>query len=105
MPLFRATGRGIEASVRLTPRADRDFLGGLSVQADGREFLQARVRAAPSEGAANAALIALIAKQLGVPKSTVTIIAGAGQRLKRIEIVGESADLAARFSAAVQAKD
>ncbi len=57
--------------MRLTPRADRDGLGGISVQADGREYLQARVRAAPADGEANAALVALFAKQLGVPKSTV----------------------------------
>ena len=42
-----------------------------STLADGRAVLKARVRAAPSEGEANDALIRLIAKALGVPPRDV----------------------------------
>ena len=47
-----------------------------------------RVAAPPVEGAANAALIAFLAKTLGVPRSSVTLASGAGARLKLIDIAG-----------------
>jgi uncharacterized protein YggU (UPF0235/DUF167 family) len=81
--------------VRLTPKSGRDSIDGPVRLADGSEVLSARVRAAPSEGAANAALLMLLAKTLGVPKSAVTLIAGESARLKRIHIRGDSAVLAA----------
>ena len=51
--------------VRLTPRGGRDAIEGVEQLADGRAVLKARVRAAPSEGEANAALCRLIADALG----------------------------------------
>lgn len=63
--------------------------------ADGREVLKVRVRAAPSDGEANAALVALIAKALGLPRARVSIVAGATARLKRVRILGDAAALAA----------
>jgi uncharacterized protein len=81
--------------VRLTPKSGRDSVDGPVRLADGSEVLSARVRAAPSEGAANAALLMLLAKTLRVPKSAVTLIAGESARLKRIHIRGDSAALAA----------
>lgn len=62
----------------------------------GRAVLKARVSAPPADGEANAALIALIAKAVGRPKSAVRVTAGASARLKTIEIEGLGpADLAA----------
>ena len=58
-------------------------------------MLKVRVRAAPSEGAANAALGRLLAKALGVPPSRVEIVRGATSRIKQVKIVGDSAMLAA----------
>ena len=49
----------------------------------------ARVRAAPDKGAANTELCALTAKTLGVPKSTVSVIAGATQREKTLLVRSE----------------
>jgi uncharacterized protein YggU (UPF0235/DUF167 family) len=57
--------------------------------------LAARVRAAPSDGAANAALLALLARTLRVPKSAVTLVAGGSARLKRVHVRGDAAALAA----------
>ena len=48
-------------SVRLTPRSDREAIDGITQLADGKAVLQVRVRAPPSEGQANAALVRLIA--------------------------------------------
>ena len=51
--------------------------------------LTARVRALPADGEANAALIRLIAKAVGVPSRDVTLVAGATARLKRLAISGD----------------
>ena len=58
---------GLMLTVRLTPRGGRDAIDGIEQLADGRSVLKVRVRAAASEGEANAALVRLIAKTLGVP--------------------------------------
>lgn len=81
-------------SVRLTPKGGRDAIDGIEVMADGRTVLKARVRAAPSEGEANAALVALLAKTLGVPRREVSVVAGATARIKRVMIGGDAAALA-----------
>lgn len=72
-------------------------LDGWAVDEAGRPFLKLRVRALPAEGAANAAVEALVAKALGVPKSAVRVVTGAKNRLKGLDIEGPDA-LAARIS-------
>lgn len=52
--------------------------------------------AAPSDGAANAAVVALLARALRVPKSAVRIAAGETARVKRLEIEGVGPDDLAR---------
>jgi uncharacterized protein (TIGR00251 family) len=89
MTCFRKEADGIVLSVRLTPKANRDAIDGVGVLADGRNVALMRVRAVPEEGAANAALVALVAKTFGRPKSAVTIERGAAQRLKRVRISGD----------------
>jgi uncharacterized protein YggU (UPF0235/DUF167 family) len=81
-------------TVRLTPKGGRDALDGIAPLADGRVVLKARVRAAPSAGEANAALVRLIAKAAGVPAARVAIVGGAASRIKRVKIAGEPAALA-----------
>ena len=54
----------------------------------GRPVLKLRVAAAASEGAANAAVVALIAKTLGIPRAAVRIGAGETSRVKRLELHG-----------------
>lgn len=75
-------------AVRLTPRGGREAIEGWAVDGDGRPYLKVRVAAPPVEGAANAALLALLAKTLGAPKSSLSIASGAGARLKLIDIEG-----------------
>ena len=86
---------GISLSVRLTPTGGRDAIDGIEQRADGRAVLKVRVRAAPSEGAANAALIRLMAQALDVAPRQVTLAAGAAGRIKRLTIAGDGAALAA----------
>lgn len=54
----------------------------------GRAVLLVRVRAAPVEGEANAALEKLLARTLGVPPSRVKVARGGQSRLKAVEIDG-----------------
>lgn len=90
---------GLIVTLRLTPRGGRDALEGIDVLADGRAVLKARVRAAPSEGAANAALVTLIAKTLRVAPRQVALIAGETARIKRVKIAGAAAELATALTA------
>jgi uncharacterized protein (TIGR00251 family) len=92
---WTVTSDGIVLTVRLTPKGGRDAIEGIDQMADGRSVLKARVRAAASEGEANAALISLIARTLAVPPSRVTLIAGAAARIKRLNVMGDTGAIAA----------
>ena len=86
---WTATSDGVVIDVRLTPRGARDALEGTEQRADGRSVFTARVRAVPSEGAANTALCRLVAETLGVAPRNVTLAGGASSRVKRVRVVGE----------------
>ena len=86
---------GIVLVVRLTPKGGRDSIDGVDTLADGTVVLKARVRAAPSEGEANAALCRLLAKALGVPPSRVDVVGGATSRVKRVKVTGDPRALGA----------
>ena len=73
-------------AVRLTPGASADRVDGWDVDADGRPVLKVRVRARPVEGEANEALVKLLAKALGVPRSSLDVMRGAQSRLKMIAV-------------------
>lgn len=95
MTCFKAVTDGIVLMVRLTPRGGRDAIDGTVRLSDGRAVLAVRVRAVPADGAANAGLIALLAKQAGVARSAVTIAAGATSRVKQVKIAGDAGVLVA----------
>jgi uncharacterized protein len=88
-------GGGVVLAVRLTPKGGRDAIDGIAQLADGRSVLKVRVRAAPSEGEANAALLRLIAKAAGVPPRDVALTAGATARIKQLAISGDGPTLIA----------
>jgi uncharacterized protein YggU (UPF0235/DUF167 family) len=77
----------VRFAVRLTPRAAADRVDGVS---DG--VLRARVGAPAVDGAANAALIRMLATDLGVAKRDVRIVAGASSRRKLIVVDGIAAE-------------
>jgi hypothetical protein len=62
--------------VRLTPRGGTDRIDGEARDASGQTHWAVRVRGAPENGKANAALIALIAKTVGAPASAVCVVRG-----------------------------
>lgn len=92
---WSVTADGVALSLRLTPRCGRDAIDGVEVLSDERPVLIARVRAAPADGEANAALIRLVAKSLGVPRRDVAVVAGSTGRLKRLLISGNGPTLIA----------
>ena len=91
---WAVTPDGLSLVVRLTPRGGRDAIDGIEQRADGQCVLKARVRAAASEGRANAALVALLAHAAGVPPRDVTLVSGATARIKRLTIAGHGPTLA-----------
>jgi len=67
--------------VRVKPGSREDAISQL---ADGS--WEARVKAPPVDGKANAALVALVASHFGLRKAQVSIRSGAGSRLKRVQL-------------------
>jgi len=92
--LVREAREGIVLAVRVTPRGGRDAIDGIEVMADGREVLKVRVRAAPEDGEANAAVTKLLAAALKLRRADVAVIAGATARVKQIELRGDPRRLA-----------
>jgi uncharacterized protein (TIGR00251 family) len=78
---------GASLEVRVQPRAARAEVGAVEQGA-----LRVRISAPPVEGAANAALIELLAKHLAVRKADIAIISGERGRTKRLLVRGVSAD-------------
>ena len=101
-PPWTVVAGGLAVTVRLTPRGGRDAIDGIERRGDGQCVLKARVRAAASEGEANAALIALIAHAAGVPPRDVSLVAGATARIKRLMIAGHGPTLAAALEQVAQ---
>ena len=104
VPWTSAPG-GLIVTVRLTPKGGRDAVDGIAHLADGSCVLKMRVRAAASEGEANAALVALVAKSLKIAPRQVGLVAGATARIKRLKIDGDAGALATALQRIVQAGD
>lgn len=96
---FRPARDGLDLFVRLTPRGGEDAIEGVETTADGRSHLKARVRAAPEKGAANAALEKLLAASLGLPRRSVSVVAGGTARLKTVRLAGDADVIAGRLDA------
>ncbi|WPB84777.1 DUF167 domain-containing protein [Sediminicoccus rosea] len=96
---FQVTPEGLRLVVRLTPRAGRDGLDGVATTPDAGTHLRLRLSAPPVEGAANAALIAFLARALGLRKSDIRLLAGERARVKRLLLAGDGAELARRVTA------
>ena len=78
---------GVTLAVRVTPRARKNEIVGVAGEA-----IKVKLAAPPVEGAANAALCAFLAEQLGVRKSAVTLVAGQASRQKVVRVEGVAAD-------------
>jgi len=85
-------------AIRVSPRSARPGIGGWREGADGREELEVKVAEAPADGAANEAVVRLLAKALGISRSELTIISGATSRHKRIAIPFDLTEARRRLS-------
>ena len=86
MPLFHPTKAGVSVTVRVTPRAGKTAIAGVRY-----DFLLVKLAAAPVDGAANDALMALLADIFDLPKRNIAIVSGDRSRTKRVTLVGASA--------------
>ncbi|MBI5500624.1 MAG: DUF167 domain-containing protein [Deltaproteobacteria bacterium] len=75
----RASVEGTLLDVVVQPKASREGLGPVQ-----GERLKVRVHAPPADNEANEAVIALVAKRVGVPRSAVTIASGRTGRRKTL---------------------
>ena len=73
----------MDLQIRVRPRAGRNTI---EIGDDGQ--VTVRVTAAPERGRANKAVVELLAKKLGVSKSSVTVVRGITSRDKVVRIDG-----------------
>ncbi len=96
------TGEGtLRIAIRLTPKGRRDAIEGLAETADGGAEIRASVTAVPEDGKANRALVKLLAKSWGVPKSAISIVAGETDRHKILSILGEPERILPRIAQSI----
>ena len=87
---LKESKNGPTFDITVTPRASR---AGIDAQ---QEALKVKVTALPVDGAANEACIKLLAKELGLKKSQITILAGHKSRRKTVLVQGITAAELAR---------
>jgi uncharacterized protein (TIGR00251 family) len=96
------TADGLRLHVRATPNAGTDTIDGRHVAADGAMSLKVRVAAQPEKGRANKAVITLLAKALGRPRSALEVTGGLKDRNKTVAIEGDFEELARALDALLQ---
>ncbi|WP_343035920.1 DUF167 family protein [Hongsoonwoonella zoysiae] len=96
---WQETDRGVRLFVRVTPKAAKDGIDGIRTLDDGRAVIQVRVRAVPDKGAANKAVLTVVAKVLGLSRSSVTLESGSTSRIKTLRVDGDAQRIAASLTA------
>jgi uncharacterized protein len=76
-------GTVVRVAVHVQPRASRSEIIGQHGAA-----LKVRLQAPPVDGAANEALVHLLADSLGVSRRSVRVVAGTTSRTKTVEVDG-----------------
>lgn len=95
---YRRDADGLLLTLRVTPNAGADRIEGTEQRDDGTAVLRVRVTAVPDKGKANAAVIALLAKALGIPKSSISLVSGETARQKTVQISGDAEALIAALA-------
>ncbi|MGQ9368761.1 DUF167 family protein [Azospirillum sp. ST 5-10] len=96
---------GVRVALRVSPKAARNAVAGVAETAPGRRALKVSVTAVPEGGKANEAVVKLLAKAWGVPKTALTVVAGAADRNKVLHVAGDPAELMRRLGALVEGGD
>jgi uncharacterized protein (TIGR00251 family) len=85
--VVREADGAITFDVQVVPRASRERLGPVH-----GDRLKVQLTAPPVDGAANDALVALLAKSLGRPRGDVEIVRGETSRKKTLRVAGTTRD-------------
>lgn len=85
--------------LRVQPKSSRNRVEGVIARPEAGGALKLRVTAPPEAGKANAAVLKLLAKAWGLPKSDLEIVSGAEARTKTLLIHGDPAALQSRLEA------
>ena len=83
---YQESGQGLTIRVQVQPRASRQRVGPVH-----DERLKVSVHAPAVDGAANEAVVALIAKTFGLPRRAVTVVQGHRSRRKTLHLAGAMA--------------
>ncbi|MGX1198252.1 DUF167 domain-containing protein [Parvibaculum sp. MBR-TMA-1.3b-4.2] len=98
----RRTPDGVLVALKVTPKSGANRIEGLVSDGEGTR-LRLRVTAAPEKGKANEAVIKLVAKAWGLPKSSLSIASGETAPLKMLLVRGDSAALEADIATYIRA--
>lgn len=90
IPIAQTT-QGFLLPMRVTPRGSRNQV--LPYE-DGDPWVRVKVTAIPEDGAANAAVLEVLAEVLGIAKSQIKLVRGQTARLKQFEVSGVDVSLA-----------
>jgi uncharacterized protein (TIGR00251 family) len=101
---WRSVAGGILLDIRVTPRSARDAIEGIEQLASGQAVLKVRVRALPTDGEANEAVVDLVAKALKLPKSNVSLERGGTSRVKTLRIAGDAKAIASALEEITRAE-
>lgn len=98
-PIFSVTRDGaIQFAVKVSPRSSRQAVEGVIRDADGGKMLKIAVNAAPDDGKANQAVLALLARTIGIARTRLTLVSGATARKKIIRMETVDAALLTRLN-------
>ena len=101
MPVRRERD-GICIDIRLTPMASVSKIIGIRPSSDEGQMLTVYVTAVPEKGKANAALLKMLAKCWGIPKTSLGIRAGSKDRHKTIFVNSLDADILVRIKKSIE---
>jgi len=84
---IESTEGGVIFSVKVVPGGSRTGVSGML-----NGMVKIKISAAPEKGKANQCLIEFLAKKLGVKKSAISVISGLTNPIKKVEVLGISAE-------------
>jgi len=90
---LRQTPKGLFLHLRATPKAGRDEVVGIVANAAGQKALAIKVSKPADKGQANEAVMATLAKAIGISQSSLRLASGETSRDKVVEVVQNEAAL------------
>ena len=85
-------------ALRVNPNASVDRIEGIVFRSENEPALKLRVSAVPDKGKANAAVVKLLAKAWGIPRSSLSIVSGDKDRNKNLLVAGDTQECLAMLS-------